>query len=271
MTTAPDPVSTDERSPTPLMSYIESVEDEGARFARAAEAGALDVPIAACPGWTMRDLVRHLGEVHLWAAANVAFPKPRWLKVADLSALRPYWPDLADHWPDDDSLVDWYRSTHANLLDVLRSAPLDVPAFTFLPAPTPLTMWARRQASEIAIHRYDAEHARGLATSYAPAFAGDMIDELLVGFVRYYEVSTDARRVLRVVATDVGEQWWVTITPSGITTSRSGGGAHLTAGGTAADLYLALWNRTSGSNIELVGDGAVFDLWRNSCRVGWVR
>lgn len=34
---------------------------------------------------------------------------------------------------------------------VLESAPADVAAFTFLPAPTPLAIWARRQASEIAM------------------------------------------------------------------------------------------------------------------------
>lgn len=37
----------------------------------------------------------------------------------------------------DDELIAWYRATLANLVDVLRSAPLDVEAFTFLSAPTP--------------------------------------------------------------------------------------------------------------------------------------
>lgn len=264
--------STDFGSDTPLSTYVTAVESEGERFASAAENGGLDVPIAACPGWSMRELVRHLGEIHLWAAANVAFPKPRWLHVGELADLARYWPDLASGWPQDGELVTWYRATHAKLVDVLRSAPVDVDAFTFLPAPTPLTMWARRQASEIAVHRFDAEHARGIVSRFAPAFAADMLDELLSGFAPLYQdVRTDVDRVLHIVATDEHEQWWVTMSPSGMTTSRRGLDADLTLAGTAADLYVNLWNRTTGTNLELVGDGGVLDVWRESCQVVWIR
>lgn len=255
---------------TSLSSYIESVEFEGARFASAADDGPLDAPVVACPGWDMRDLVRHLGEIHLWAAANVADPKPKRLHVSELADLARCWPDLASRWPDNGELVTWYRATHANLVDVLRSAPADVEAFTFLPAATPLTMWARRQASEIAVHRFDAEHARGIESSFSPTFASDMLDELLTGFAPLYrDVRTDVARILGISATDVGEQWWVTMGPSGMSTSRCEVDADLTVTGTAADLYLLLWNRTSGSNVDLAGDDGVLDVWRESCRVVW--
>jgi len=255
------------RSPS---AYIASVMSEGQRFAGAADSGGLDVPIAACPGWNMRDLVRHLGEIHLWAAANVAFPTPRWLHVTDLTDLARYWPELASRWPSDGDLVTWYRATLANLVDVLRSAPAQVEAFTFLPASTPLTMWARRQASEIAVHRFDAEHARGVDSSFEPTFAADMLDELLSGFAPLYQdVRTDVARVLRIVATDKDEQWWLTMSPSGMTTARHGADADLTLAGTAADLYLTMWNRTSGTNLDLGGDAGVLEVWRNSCQVVW--
>jgi len=39
----------------------------------------------------------------------------------------------------------------------LASAPPDLDCLTFLAAPSPLAMWARRQAHETAIHRVDAE------------------------------------------------------------------------------------------------------------------
>ena len=54
--------------------YIGHVASEGDKFAAAAGTGELDVDIAACEGWDMRALVRHLGLIHLWAAGNVAFP-----------------------------------------------------------------------------------------------------------------------------------------------------------------------------------------------------
>jgi uncharacterized protein (TIGR03083 family) len=249
--------------------YIECVASEGERFAEAAERGELHVAIAACPGWDMGDLVRHLGEIHLWAAANVAFPKPNWLSVAELADLEPYWPDLAV-WPHDNDLVSWYRSTHANLIRVLRSAPTDVEAFTFVPAPTPLTMWSRRQASEIAVHRFDAEHARGVISHFADDFASDMLDELVAGLALESRCGTrDAARVLHLRAADVGHEWWVTIGPVGITTSRAGGDADLTVVGTAADLYLTMWNRTPDSTLELIGNSQIMDLWHHTCRIRW--
>lgn len=255
-----------------LSKYIGFVASEGSRFASAAEMGALDVAIAACPGWNMRDLVRHLGEIHLWAATNVAFPKPTWLKVGGLTDLAPYWPDLAAAWPSDTQLVSWYRATLANLLHVLESAPIDVEAFTFLPAPSPLLMWARRQASEIAIHRFDAEAARNLTSRFDPQFASDMLDELVSGFApRSESVAVDAERVLHVSACDVGEQWWVTFGPGGITTSRGGGDADLTVSATAAELYLSLWNRAPDSTVQLAGDPDVMTLWHDTCRVRWFR
>jgi uncharacterized protein (TIGR03083 family) len=255
---------------TSLAEYIESVAAEGTLFAHAAGSSDLDASIPTCPGWSMRDLVRHLGEIHLWAAANVADPRPHWLHVGQLADLERYWPDLAAQWPNDDELISWYRATHANLIDVLESAPLDVDVFTFLPAPTPLTMWARRQASEIAIHRFDAEHAQGIASHFHLRFAADMLDELLSGFAPLNKkVSVTTDRVLQVVAGDTGARWWVTMGPAGVTTSRRGDHADLTVTGTAADLYLTLWNRTSESTVHLDGDAEVIGLWRTTCRVEW--
>ena len=57
-----------------------------------------------------------------------------------------------------------------------------VAAPTFLPAPSPLAMWARRQAHETSIHRCYAESATGATTGFDPTFAADGIDELLYGF-----------------------------------------------------------------------------------------
>jgi uncharacterized protein (TIGR03083 family) len=251
--------------------YIRAIVAEGRRFARAAELGDLEAPIRACPGWTLRDLVRHLGEIHLWAAANVASPRPEWLYIRQITDLARYWPELAAGWPDDDDLVTWYRATLSNLVRVLGTAAPDVPAFTFLPAPTPLTMWARRQASEIAIHRCDVELAMGIDPHLETRFASDMLDELITGFTPASDTTgVTEDRVLQVVAADVDERWWVTIARSGVTTSREGERADLTITGTAADLYLLLWNRTSASTVHLAGNPELMELWRNTCHVEWL-
>jgi len=256
-----------------VSDYIDFVESEGALFAAAAEHGDLNARIAACPDWDMGDLVRHLGMIHLWAAANVAFPKPDWLDVEELPDLVRYWPDIvgeSGEYPDDADLVTWYRRTLANLIDVLRSAPADVAAFTFLPAPTPLTMWARRQASEIAIHRFDAEQARGLTPQFDARFAADMIDELLFGFApRPRALDVERPQVIRVQADDTGDQWYLTMGPEVSETARDGSDADLTLIAPASDLYVRLWNRTPASNIAMSGNTQLLDLWTNNFRVRW--
>jgi len=256
-----------------VSDYIRFVASEGDRFAAAAERGGLDVAIEPCPGWVMRDLVRHLGMIHLWAAANVAFPEPDWLDVEELPDLVRYWPDLAGpsgEYPDDDDLIPWYRETLANLVEVLTSAPADVPAFTWLPAPTPLTMWARRQASEIAIHRFDAEQANDIVSAFDPDFAVDMLDELLTGFApRPRKMEVETTQVLHVDADDVDESWFLTIGPEGIDTTRHPREADLHVRAPAADLYATMWNRTPPSSPRMTGDTALMTLWHNNCRVRW--
>jgi uncharacterized protein (TIGR03083 family) len=251
--------------------YVEYVLSEGDLFATAAESGDLNVDISACEGWDMRTLVRHLGLIHLWAAGNVFFPTDHWLDADDIPDMARYWPELGSSWPDDSNLVSWYRKTKENLVRVLESTPADHQCFSFLPAPTPVTMWSRRQASEIAIHRFDAEHARGIPSRFEPCFASDMLDELLSGFAPRprNKIGLESDRILHVHAHDVDEHWYLTIGPNGIETSRHGGGANLAVTATAADLYLFMWNRTDDSTVTYTGNAELMDLWRNICRVRW--
>ncbi|MGI9614414.1 MAG: maleylpyruvate isomerase family mycothiol-dependent enzyme [Acidimicrobiales bacterium] len=253
-----------------VADYIEIVASEGDRFATAAGHGELNVDVPTCDGWDMRQLVQHVGLIHLWAAANVASPSDSWLQVDDLAVLADHWPDLASSWPDDADLISWYRQTNANLVRVLESAPADVECFTFLPAPTPLTMWARRQAAEIAIHRFDAEISHGITSHFDQRFSADMLDELLVGFAPLQtRLAGRVEQVLHVHANDVDEHWYVRIGMHDIKTSREGYNADLTATGTAADLNLFLWNRTRHSNVTLTGNTDLMDTWRSGHRVEW--
>ena len=253
-----------------VADYIDAVAAEGDRFANAAEKGQLSVDIPRCDGWDMRDLVRHLGMIHLWAAAIVEVGDPEFFEVSDLPDLAEQWPELAGGYPDDADLVAWYRETLANLVRVFESAPADLECPTFLPAATPLTMWTRRQASEIAIHRYDAEIAQGIVGGFDTGFATAMLDEVLSAFApRPRTLDIETAKVVHVHAEDSDEHWYVTLGPDATTTSRTGGAADLTLTGSASDLYLLLWNRTSDSTVSMSGDAELMDLWHGNFRVRW--
>lgn len=253
-----------------INEHIDVVAKEGALFAAAAERGGLGIRIPSCPAWDMRELVQHLGLIHLWAAAHVDQPHPDAGFGTDLGSLASFWPDLAGSYPDDGGLVEWYRKTNANLVRVLESTPPDRECFTFLPTSSPVAMWARRQASETAAHRFDAENAVGVVSGLDPAFAADALDELLSGFApgrQALPILTE--RTMHVHAEDTNDRWFLTLGPELTTTSRTSGPADLTLAGAAADLYLALWNRGDDSAINIIGDSEVLDLWHGNIQIRW--
>jgi hypothetical protein len=131
-------------------------------------------------------------------------------------------------------------------------------------------MWARRQAHETAVHRFDAEHASHSETSFDSAFASDGIDEILVGFApRRSSFPVAESGTMLVHSTDTYDRWHTTMTPDGITSFKGTGPADVTLTGPAADLYLSLWNRGDDSDIEVTGDRDLLDTWHTHLRIRW--
>jgi uncharacterized protein (TIGR03083 family) len=189
--------------------HIAQLRRDGERLADVASSTDLSAPVPTCPGWQLRDLVRHVSGVHRWATGFVsgAGDQP---PEGDLE-------ELVGGWPNDDALVAWFGDGHRTLVQALKSAPADLEAWTFLDAPTPLAFWARRQAHETAIHRVDAESAAGDVTGFQPGFAADGIDELLLRFVvrKGRTLAVEEPRSMVVRATDVSRDWLVTFAPTG--------------------------------------------------------
>ena len=248
-----------------ITEHIDAIQHEGQLLAAAATRTGLDAPIPTCPDWRMRDLVRHVGGVHRWATGYVRDRPTEW-EDGDLD-------DIVGTWPTDIDLIDWFREGHTTLVHTLASAPLDLDCFTFLAAPSPLAMWARRQAHETAMHRVDAESPGSTITEFQPAFAADGVDELLSCFItrphprRAPKISSP--RSVHVHATDTGDDWYIEISPEAVVTSRRGGPADCTITAAAGDLYLLLWNRRSDEDISVDGDRDLLALWRKDVRIRW--
>ena len=175
---------------------LDRLRDEGHRLAAAAEWAGLDAPVPTCPDWRVRDLLGHIGGVHRWAAAHVAGPRPEPMPDDEVAPLFVA--------PADDKLVAWYRDGHADLVATLAAADPATQCWAFLPAPSGVAFWTRRQAHETTVHRIDAELAAGgsLTTIDAP-FAADGVDELLACFItrRGGRLRADPPRSLRVRCT----------------------------------------------------------------------
>ena len=237
--------------------FLQALETEGRLLAAAAEEAGTEAKVPTCPEWQVRDLLRHTGAVHRWAAAYVA---------EQLTERRPL---VEPTDLDGAELIAWYRDSHHHLVGTLAGASPELECFTFLPAPSPLAFWSRRQAHETAVHRVDAESARGGApTDVTPEFATDGIDELLRGFHARprSRVRTPGPRVLRIRTVHTAPVSSVRLSPEPpVATRDESGEAECELSAPAGQLYLALWNRAPLPSAT--GDQALATLWREASAI----
>jgi MDMPI C-terminal domain len=154
-------------------------------------------------------------------------------------------------------------------------------------APSPLAFWARRQAHETAIHRYDAQCAAPGGpppppVAFDPALAADGVDELIMCFAprRRYQPRDGGggERSLTVRAQDAEGGWHVRLADGGTVATtvspmdgRDDPAADCTLEGPAAGLYAFLWNRSDAAQAGLVitGRPETLAVWNASVRVRW--
>ncbi|MEP6650756.1 MAG: maleylpyruvate isomerase family mycothiol-dependent enzyme [Lapillicoccus sp.] len=233
----------------------------------AARAG-LGAAVPTCPGWTVRDLVAHQGMVHRWAAGCLRGERDD-EGTAEIEREGLAAPDL----------LVWLDEGAKDLLATLAFAPADPDIWFFLPdSPGPRQGWARRQCHETTIHAVDAMAAARGATPPAAdtwihaGLAADGVDELLMGFVarRRTGLDLDEPRTVAVRTTDTGQAWTMRVgegrTTSHVGEPEAGETDVVEISGTAAQVYLALWNR--GDEI-FCSDPMFLDRWRSDVQVLW--
>lgn len=239
-----------------LADYRIRLDDEGRRLGDAAAVAGWDAPVGHLD-WTVREVVTHVGGVHRWASAIVATASPT-SEIAE--------GDEVGSGPPDEELLEWFRDGHAHLVRTLTAAPDDLECVAFLPAPSPLTFWARRQLHETAVHRADVEAAAGAITPMPAALAGDGIAEMLLGFAGRRRREPIGPGVLALVAAD-SDPWRVELAGERVLAATGPApDADATVSGAASDLYLWLWNRPA--DVVISGDAAVAAQWRD-VRVRW--
>ncbi|QYG94962.1 maleylpyruvate isomerase family mycothiol-dependent enzyme [Iamia sp. SCSIO 61187] len=224
---------------------------EGAALASVPASG-LAAEVRACPGWDVAKVVRHTGRVHRWAAGHLAGDE------APSGGPRP---------PEGEDLLAWYRESLDLLLAELDRHDPSEPASTFA-GPADVAFWFRRQAHEIAVHRWDAEDAitPGEAAPFDAVQAADAIDEWLHLFVPRFLVDKGAGTpadlvgaTLHIHCTDEDRaegagEWLLRLTAEGCEVERAHAKGDAALRGPASDLLLAVWHRTGLADVDVVGD-----------------
>jgi uncharacterized protein (TIGR03083 family) len=253
-----------------ITEHVDALRRHGCLLADAAERAGLDEAVPPCSPWLVKDLLRHTGYIHRWAARHIT---ERAASIID----GPPEADILRAGVPDPELLDWFRAGHAALVETLTRADPAVECATFMAAPSPLAFWARRQAHETAIHRADAQSAAGTTPEYPADFATDGIDELIMGFGRRrkYQPGAHGRGKLRVVTADTGDAWSIEARDGRLHPDRDTGddeaGDACTVHGPASGVYLYLWNRADAPRVgvTVTGDPTLLAAWRSSVRVRW--
>jgi uncharacterized protein (TIGR03083 family) len=218
---------------------------------------AADVP--TCPGWTVADLVTHIGGIHRWVTAI----------VASQAASRLPFPEVEPESSSAEGLAEWLAAGAVPLLDSLCTAGPVTPVWTWGPGRTS-GWWARRIVHETAVHRADAELAVGVAAPVMdPVVAADGIDEFLFNLPsarRPYKhlASLPTGASLHMHATDADGEWLVRFTESGIAWERGHAKATVAVRGPVALLLLFTYGRVPSSDerFAVFGDPSVLDAWQ---------
>lgn len=219
------------------------------RFAAMLAGADPGLQVPTCPGWTVRDLVTHLGNVHMWAEQIV----------------RANDPNTAEERPGED-LAGWYTERARRLCRTLAEVDPARETWNFVGVNTVARFWPRRQLHETTMHTVDLEIALGTIPVIDPRIAADGIAETFEVFAPRMSqrgAGADLRAPVRLEATDAGESWTllpvegaapVLIEDAGATDAVVG-----TIRGPAGDLLTTLWKRTPPDRLDLTGDRAVLE------------
>lgn len=266
-------------APVPLdrSMYLGQIRSDAYRIAAVVTGtsldASLDAAVAACPGWSLRDLVVHVGRVHRWARTAVTERVQPDVVPGELTADEAAATSAA-------GLAAWLSDGADALVSTLEATPDDAPTWHPFGGDQVAAVWQRRQAHETMVHRWDAELAAGEVTPMPPHVASDGIDELFAVMLPRFlargvldELPTGS---LHVHCTDVDGEWLVWADDGTLAMRREHAKGDAALRGPAAALLLHLWGRaTQAGNtdaddsdtgvvtgqVDVVGDPAVADAW----------
>jgi uncharacterized protein (TIGR03083 family) len=212
--------------------YLDAIRLESAALADAAGTVPLATPVPTCLDWDVAHLVTHIAQVQQWARILV---ETRARERIPRSALPPA--------PAAAELIPWFRQATSAVwtwTNERRAA-----------------YWARRQAHEVAVHRWDAQHAAGAATPIPAALAADGIDELLGMLPFVPGERAGAGETVHLHCTDTPGEWLVRLGSRGLEVERAHAQGDAAVRGPASDLELYVWGRVPADALEVLGDRAL--------------
>ncbi len=242
-----------------IAEYLQAIRADGQALLDAGHQG-LNSDVPTTPGWTVRDVVAHVGQVH----------RQKTHIVRELLVDEAPEPPTA---PEGDVLLEWFAEGLHEMSAVFSVTDPKAHVHTWHQPDQTVGFWIRRMAHETLIHRVDAELGHGSHTPVNALLGADGVDEILEvfmsGFPPWGEVT---RSPVHVRLESEGRSWqvrflsWSGTSPNsgkefvdqaGIepVTGDSKPDAVIRAPGDALDLFL--WGRGSADGLATEGHPSV--------------
>jgi uncharacterized protein (TIGR03083 family) len=245
------------------VDYASAFLAENSAFAELFRDVDESTPVPTCPGWTLTQLLRHVGRGDRWAAQIVRDRLEDYLDPRTVEGGKPP-PDPAD-------AISWLQGGARRLVDAVELTGVETPVWTFLGS-RPANWWIRRRLHETAVHRADAALAIGGEFTLEPRLAADAITEWLerVAVQAGSEgapLPLEDGNTLHLHATDPGldeaGEWTVGVDEGRIAWSHEHGKGSVALRGDATELLLAVTRRVplADTGIALFGDDTVWQNW----------
>jgi uncharacterized protein (TIGR03083 family) len=232
--------------------HCHALRREGHALGGAARAAGIEAAVPSCPEWQVGDLLGHVGRLHHWVAAIIE-------AAGD---------DPTDHWsaaepPPAAVRLDWFEAGVDLVADALERVEPATEAWSWTDDRT-AGFWARRQANETAVHRYDAQLAAGATEPIEHALAVDGIDEFfaLIPFWRRESTLHGNGESIHLHATDGDGEWFVRLAADGVLVTREHAKGDVAMRAPASDLLLFLYGRLDPTDAEVFGDEELLERWQ---------
>ncbi|MEV6371424.1 maleylpyruvate isomerase family mycothiol-dependent enzyme [Micromonospora musae] len=229
----------------------------------------LRTPVPSCPGWTVGQLVRHVGAGHRWAEETVRTKAASPLPDTELR-------ELSGHVDGDPAtLGPWLAEGAARLTEALRTTGPQTEVWTPIPGRTDAAFYARRFAHETLVHRADAALALGVPFTADQEVAADALDEWmeLDTLPVMLEIKPERRELLGPgrtlhlhavdTAPDLAAEWLVDLTGEVVTWRRAHEKAAVAVRGPLIELLLTVYGRRplGDGTVQVIGDRELLESW----------
>ena len=231
------------------------------RLAEAAVAAGPDAAVPTTPGWTITDLVEHVGQTQHWVATII---EQRITDPTQLPTEMAVVPTDPGEWPA------WLAESAQRFVSACSDDAMDAPVFNAAgDERTGTQFWMTSVLNETVVHGFDAANAAGRPWPVDADVAAALISNhlaMLTSPTWAMQRSESAAAIrgtgqtLQWLATDTADDagaWFVEERPDGATWQRGTEPADVTVTGPAASLFLTLTRRLplTGDTTDITIDG----------------